>query len=545
VNKALSPLFHLSLCTLGCLYASSTQAQVTSDDTVNTQVNQNGNVAEITGGQTRGSNLFHSFQEFSVGTNNEAFFNNAIDISNIFSRVTGGKISNIDGLIRANGSANLFLINPAGIIFGENARLDVGGSFYGSTADSVLFEDGEFSATDLNNPPVLTINVPIGLGFRDNPAEIQDRNIQTTDKSESLTGSVGKNLALIGGDIDLQGTILNLAGGQFTIGELGSAGTIQINKNGSLSFPNDAPLASVLLENSQLSVETSENSFIFADAISLDRSQVVSGFGLGGIGDSGDITINTGSLVLINGSRIETLGFGEGNTGDIKINATKDVFLEGINSEGFSSSIVTSLEIEDTLSILNNSSISTSAFDNANAGNINIDSTFIIGSRSEVNELSSAAEQGQAGNIKITAEFLLGVDIKTSGVEYSSGNTSIFVDQINQVKDSVELEPMVDQTCQSDLVGEKPSGLSIEGKGGVTPAPDLPLNSQNIIDGETNSAYNIPEPIETSEGKIQPARGIKFTKDGRIILTAYRTNNAGERIPEIKPNCGNTLTTLD
>jgi hypothetical protein len=104
---------------------------------------------------------------------------------------------------------------------------------------------------------------------------------------------------------------------------------------------------------------------------------------------------------------------------------------------------------------------------------------------------------------------------------------------------------MVDQTCQSDRVGEKPSGLSIEGKGGVTPAPDLPLNSQNIIDGETNSAYNIPEPIETSQGKIQPARGIKFTKDGRIILTAYRTNNAGERIPEIKPNCGNTLTTLD
>ncbi len=133
------------------------------------KVNQNGNVSEITGGETRGSNLFHSFQDFSVGTGNEAFFDNANDISNIFSRVTGGNISNIDGLIRANGSADLFLINPAGIIFGENARLDIGGSFYGSTASSILFENGEFSAADLENPPLLTVNAPIGLGFRDEP----------------------------------------------------------------------------------------------------------------------------------------------------------------------------------------------------------------------------------------------------------------------------------------------------------------------------------------------------------------------------------------
>jgi hypothetical protein len=82
-------------------------------------------------------------------------------------------------------------------------------------------------------------------------------------------------------------------------------------------------------------------------------------------------------------------------------------------------------------------------------------------------------------------------------------------------------------------------GLTIKGKGGVPPAPDLPLNSQSIsINDEIDPTISaIPEPIETSIGKIQPARGIKVTKDGRVILTAYRTNNAGERIPEIKPNC--------
>lgn len=109
-------------------------------------------------------------------TGNEASFNNADTIENIFSRVTGGNISNIDGLIRANGGADLYLINPTGIIFGENARLDIGGSFLGSTSTSILFENGEFSAADLENPFLLTVNAPIGLGFREQPGDIINRS---------------------------------------------------------------------------------------------------------------------------------------------------------------------------------------------------------------------------------------------------------------------------------------------------------------------------------------------------------------------------------
>ncbi|MEM7591442.1 MAG: filamentous hemagglutinin N-terminal domain-containing protein [Cyanobacteria bacterium P01_A01_bin.83] len=110
MSKALSSLLGVGLYTLGLSLAHTqiSLAQVTSDNTINTQVNQNGNVAEITGGETRGANLFHSFGDFSVPTDNIADFQNADSISNIFSRVTGGKISNIDGMIRANGSANLY-----------------------------------------------------------------------------------------------------------------------------------------------------------------------------------------------------------------------------------------------------------------------------------------------------------------------------------------------------------------------------------------------------------------------------------------------------
>ena len=262
MKKKLLLLLSLGYCILNQgLFTLTTNAQIIPDSTTSTTVDVSGNDFTINDGDRAGGNLFHSFSDFSVPTGGSAFFNNAADIVNIFSRVTGGNISNIDGLLRANGTTNLFLINPAGILFGEGARLDIGGSFYGSTADSVLFPDGEFSSTDLANPPLITINAPIGLNFRDNPGDIVNQSIaqNSTGDIVGLEVSQGQNLTLVGGDINFETGNVTAREGNIELGGLSAAGTVDINSDGSLSFTNVSK-SDITLRNSFNTNSTGTNS---------------------------------------------------------------------------------------------------------------------------------------------------------------------------------------------------------------------------------------------------------------------------------------------
>lgn len=160
--------------TLSAGVGENVLAQIVPDNTLpsNSLVAPGCTDCMIDGGTTTGSNLFHSFSQFSVPTGGSAVFNinNTPNIQNIFSRVTGGAISNIDGLIGANGTANLFLINPNGIVFGPNANLDVQGSFVATTANAIQFDNGEvFSASTPSAAPILAIN-PSAFLFNQVPA---------------------------------------------------------------------------------------------------------------------------------------------------------------------------------------------------------------------------------------------------------------------------------------------------------------------------------------------------------------------------------------
>ncbi|MGK7945617.1 MAG: filamentous hemagglutinin N-terminal domain-containing protein [Microcystaceae cyanobacterium] len=156
-----------------CLWSLSTsviQAQIIPDNTLGAEasiVNQiNDKLQQIDGGAVRGGNLFHSFQEFSIQEGNSAYFTNPTGIFNILTRVTGDNPSQIFGTLGVDGGANLYLINPNGIIFGANAQLDISGSFYASTSPSLILPDGSlFSATNPQAPPLLTVTATAPIGF--------------------------------------------------------------------------------------------------------------------------------------------------------------------------------------------------------------------------------------------------------------------------------------------------------------------------------------------------------------------------------------------
>lgn len=122
-------------------------AQVIPDETLGSENSTVNSIDElrdrIEGGAIRGENLFHSFEKFGIPEGMEIYFANPENISNIFSRITGNNISEIFGTLGVEGPANLFLINPNGIVFGENARIDVGGSFIATTAEKIHFGDGK------------------------------------------------------------------------------------------------------------------------------------------------------------------------------------------------------------------------------------------------------------------------------------------------------------------------------------------------------------------------------------------------------------------
>ncbi|MGL5078093.1 MAG: filamentous hemagglutinin N-terminal domain-containing protein, partial [Waterburya sp.] len=507
--QTFSSLVQILISVLSCLSATTTFAQVIPDNTLDTQVGANGNISEITGGQTRGGNLFHSFQDFSVQTGTEAFFNNANNISNIFSRVTGGSIYQIDGLIRANGSADLFLINPAGIIFGEGAQLDIGGSFLGSTASSILFEEGEFSATDLDSPPLLTINAPIGLGLPNNPGEIVNRSTVQDSEANSVGLEVveGNNLSLVGGQIKFEGGKATASGGNVELGGLSTAGTIRISEDGSLSFPEDVARADISLRNSaevdvsgtgggsisvnarnlDLTASSFFNAGISADSTSidaqagdivinvtdnltLDESRIANQVNQDGVGNSGKININTSFLETTNGGIINASTFGQGNAGLIDITASDTISIDGESANGSSSLI--------------GSRVEAGAVGNAEGVNISTDNLTVTGG-AYID--ASTFGQGNAGLIDITAN-----DITFEG-ETSNGFPSSVFSQVNPGgegnAEGVNISTANLTLKDGGLVSANTFGRGDGGDIKITTSDSILINTGSI-DGDSLNASN-------------------------------------------------------
>ncbi|MEA5598405.1 S-layer family protein [Rivularia sp. UHCC 0363] len=423
-------------------------ADIVPDNTlpIPSQTDTQNNITTISGGTQAGTNLFHSFKDFSIPTGSEALFNNAVDIQNILTRITGNSVSNIDGLLKANGTANLFLINPNGIVFGSNAQLEIGGSFFATSADSMRFaDDSTFSTKNPDTKPLLTVNLPMGLQYGNaGDIQVQGSNLQVNS---------GKTLALVGGNVITDKGQLIAQSGRIELGGLKQEGTITLNTEGSgngfsLDYPGGIQRGDLSITSTVARVSGDGGGSISVNARNLNLAKVgvlVGGFeeGLGGVdavagdinvnatdnitlsegsviatvvnseatGNAGNINVQAGSLNLLSGSQLFSSTAGRGNAGNINVNVRDQVVFDSAGNAASTSGIISSV---DTTGV-------------GNGGNVTLDAlSLTVNNGAQLNLLTNG--NGNAGKLTVNAHdtFIIdGSNVGASGILTSVGETGI------------------------------------------------------------------------------------------------------------------------
>jgi filamentous hemagglutinin family protein len=306
------------------------QTQVTYDGSLNGLPGHTGTPITTSGptttipqgiGATSGNNLFHSFGLFDVSAGDTVDFTGAAHILNIIARVTGGQQSDIYGSLRSSiNAANLYLFNPAGIVFGPDATLDLSGSFNISTADYLDFANGARFSADASSPALIDVN-PTNFGFLGAPAG-------------SITLDAAK-LSVPGHDISVVASDFNIInGGQLSSGgnAIGDAGDITVNV---VNLAIDGTPDSIAGIFSDAGSGSSGRITIAATGdVTLEDGARITSISTGSGNGVGDIEITAGNLTLDGGatgvSGIQTLGNAgtPGHTGNITVSATGDVTLK-------------------------------------------------------------------------------------------------------------------------------------------------------------------------------------------------------------------------
>ena len=355
----------LTLAAIGSLSIAENKpvfAQLTPDNTLGTE---NSIVTPqqlrdlIQGGAIRGNALFHSFDEFNVQDGGSVFFDlqNNTDILNIFTRVTGGSVSNILGTLGVLqdalnsdvlGNANLFLLNPNGITFGANANLQLNGSFFATTADSFDFDNFTFSASgEETPPPLLTVSIPRFLSFRDNPGTIINQSVTRAENSRGRRIKVGlqvpqdQTIGFIGGEVQfLEGGSARSADGRIEIGAVGTNSLVSFTQIETSAGTTNYVLGYERVEifkDILLGSESGERSEIFVNGdegggtiqlqgmnINLSNARVRSN-GSSPSRDPGNILINSSILTIENTSQVEAQVLFEPEVGESTNGASIDI----------------------------------------------------------------------------------------------------------------------------------------------------------------------------------------------------------------------------
>jgi len=426
-------IFPLSLTLAYCgVDISPAIAQLQPDNTLgeeNSVVTPNINIKgiesdRIDGGAQRGANLFHSFQEFNIQQGRGVYFSNPDGVANILTRVTGNNGSNILGTLGVDGKADLFFINPNGIIFGPEAKLDVQGSFYGATADSILFNNGfEFASSDPQAPPLLTVNVPIGLRLPEKPGSIlvegQGHNINVSNfiltlglsgkenRNPGLEVSQGQTLGLVGGNIFLRGGNLTSDGGRVELGSVQN-GVVGITTERTLSYDQNLKFGQILLSE-ESSIDVSGNGRvefqIQGEEIKVRDASIISGQILGDEG-GGNSIIKASEFIKAEGGKPFENNIPVILTISSRIYSFKNIpSLIILSTSGQGD--VGNLTVEaESLTLQDGVLITTTTFGQGNAGNLTVSARDIkITSGEDLTGLLAATTaKGNGGNLTVKAQ---------------------------------------------------------------------------------------------------------------------------------------------
>jgi filamentous hemagglutinin family protein len=584
-NRTSSILLLVSLSILPYGVVPVASSQVTTNiqgNGLGTIVTPQGNMYDITVGTRVGTNVFHSFEHFTVGPGDIANFQNlkvggSFPITdNILAKVTPLAPSFIYGTLRTTdfGNANLFLMNPAGVVFGPTSSLDMGavtqgargtGSFFATTANYLQLgtpetaNAGIFSAHP-SVPDVLTSTPVTAFGFLGgNPAAIyvQGNTLQVAEgASISIVGGSSPILLPDGtmspSGVTLNGTTLSAPSGQIQLASMASAGQIRLadmalgqNINGE----TPSQLGSIRLENTTMNVGGSPGGVvrIRGGELILDHASIVgdnTGESIGepialqadvqnsitlknqsqissdalGTGPSGSLLLAASDLEVRDGSRIRTRSQGGGSAGDIEISTSNSVSVVGTSSP------------------VNSSLISSESNSSGNAGTVRVTtSSLTLDDRGRIEILNTG--EGFAGDINLHTDQIAirnGGGIVTSGSDFTpSGN--IHITNTN----TLTISGQFDFDTRSRIVSENPF---LGGTGTIS----IETGRLEMSGGARIFSDTFFDPVGSTDPKISiHATGDISLTDGSRILVQNLASNVGG--VEISANdiMLNNLSTID
>jgi len=523
--------------------------------TLGTVVTHAGATHVVDGGTLKGTNLFHSFQNFDLGQGETAQWvytaGDANSITNVVNRVTGGSPSSIFGMLDSTAipNADFYFINPAGIVFGEGAQVNVPAAAHFSTASELHFADGKTMSIATPSGSILSVSAPEAFGFLGNEGDISLTNIENLSGSTFLAkagplslsaanisldnafiGSRELDLTAVGdaplqvgveggwtdgaaqGRIELAGSWLQTWPGDCFDACLGTEGHISLY-GGDLAIENSGIVAD--FDSAVDDGGVSYVELLGEDSVSIQGSSVLAdGYGTA---QAGSLIVDSGGDVSLSDSILLTYTAGSGDAGAIVVHgANVDIDQTFVNSDSYGSGNAGAVGIaaDDTLTLRNGSSVGSSANDEGDAGIVQLEApTVLVDGGSSVS--TSSFTDATAGDVIIDADELTVTGISSIGSssfgQGDGGNIIISANRLTLGESS---------SISSDANGDGNAGFI-----DFEVADQLEISGNAYVSSDSG-AFGSPDAVGSS-GDIFVKAGSLLLDTGGILSRAFASGNSG------------------